>query len=42
MEPQGQALAKGPAEGRNEQVKKMSVERRGAQCKLEAGPCWKS
>ena len=39
-EPQGQALAKMTCRGgRNEQTnkQKMSLERRGAQCKLEAG-----
>ena len=37
-EPQGQALAKRTCRGgQNEQTKKMSLERRGAQCKLESG-----
>ena len=35
-EPQGQGLAKRTCR-RNKQIKKMSVERKGAQCKLEAG-----
>ena len=37
-EPQGQALAKRTCRGgQNEQTKKMSLERKGAQCKPEAG-----